>query len=436
MLGDNCTSSLDCFHAVSDSFCSGDVCTCLLGYAASNSGIQCTKRKITDTCTQDGDCFNAVENSKCDNGTCACALAHEKAGNETLCIQNVLPVPCDPKTSQPCGNSSAEICAGDVGNTYCQCRPGYARLFPTDQCKKAKRFSVEVSLTHLSDEPMVFSPELLDQVSQNFTKLKSQGEYPGFDDAFLRTMPIGIYLGANVTNFFQTSNGVGMRGTIAFDDSATYTAGQIRAFLLDSLNMTSEILGVSGLAVEVPIEGAVRVGDINECSDQSQHDCSAFAICINTEGSFTCECETGYDDINSQFPGRYCNEIKTETTIDRCDFWHAGSNCEVDLRIVVGVMSAVALVGIGLIAGHFIKIKILTPKRAVTPTPDRYSRQLSSAEKGRPESVLTTSSEKERASDGLVVKDNIFGEPPQEQVENVENEKFADDNPCTEEDLQ
>ena len=33
--------------------------------------------------------------------------------------------------------------------------------------------------------------------------------------------------------------------------------------------------------------------DVDECSDGS-HNCNASAICTNTEGSFTCTCNSGY----------------------------------------------------------------------------------------------------------------------------------------------
>ena len=33
--------------------------------------------------------------------------------------------------------------------------------------------------------------------------------------------------------------------------------------------------------------------DIDECIDETD-DCDDNAICINTDGSFTCECESGY----------------------------------------------------------------------------------------------------------------------------------------------
>ena len=33
--------------------------------------------------------------------------------------------------------------------------------------------------------------------------------------------------------------------------------------------------------------------DVNECSD-SAHDCSEYAQCMDTEGSYSCSCNTGY----------------------------------------------------------------------------------------------------------------------------------------------
>ena len=34
--------------------------------------------------------------------------------------------------------------------------------------------------------------------------------------------------------------------------------------------------------------------DTNECSSAAKHECIVNAICINTNGSYYCECDTGY----------------------------------------------------------------------------------------------------------------------------------------------
>ena len=56
--------------------------------------------------------------------------------------------------------------------------------------------------------------------------------------------------------------------------------------MLKSLNQ-SPFVGVNF------IEQLCLTTDINEC-DQNMHSCDSNAICTNTNGSFTCNCNDGY----------------------------------------------------------------------------------------------------------------------------------------------
>ena len=47
--------------------------------------------------------------------------------------------------------------------------------------------------------------------------------------------------------------------------------------------------GTEGLGM-----GDVGCADINECEDNSLNDCDAEANCINTDGTYTCECREGF----------------------------------------------------------------------------------------------------------------------------------------------
>ncbi|KAL4229260.1 Mucin-4 [Mactra antiquata] len=61
-------------------------------------------------------------------------------------------------------------------------------------------------------------------------------------------------------------------------------------------------------------EGVFCTTDINECSDSSIHKCPDNSVCINTPGSFTCTCNTGY--------------LKTSDGVCQvCDKSHWGTNC-------------------------------------------------------------------------------------------------------------
>ena len=44
--------------------------------------------------------------------------------------------------------------------------------------------------------------------------------------------------------------------------------------------------------------------DVDECVDGS-HNCHAEAMCSNTEGSFTCTCNTGYEGDGKECIGKF-----------------------------------------------------------------------------------------------------------------------------------
>ena len=48
----------------------------------------------------------------------------------------------------------------------------------------------------------------------------------------------------------------------------------------------------------------------NECAPGYPNDCDRNALCIDTEGSYTCACKDGYQDLNSQDqPGTTCAQV-------------------------------------------------------------------------------------------------------------------------------
>ena len=61
--------------------------------------------------------------------------------------------------------------------------------------------------------------------------------------------------------------------------------------------------------------------DVNECNNGS-HECDARATCTNTVGSYTCDCPTGFRNVNN---GRQCDDInECSEQKDNC---HNNANC-------------------------------------------------------------------------------------------------------------
>ncbi|XP_069058702.1 uromodulin-like 1 isoform X2 [Pleurodeles waltl] len=54
--------------------------------------------------------------------------------------------------------------------------------------------------------------------------------------------------------------------------------------------------------------------DLDECASPSENDCSPDALCINTDGPFTCKCKDGFTDLEVTRPGRNCRDTPSMTT--------------------------------------------------------------------------------------------------------------------------
>lgn len=89
------------------------------------------------------------------------------------------------------------------------------------------------------------------------------------------------------------------------------------------------------------------------------HDCSENAHCFNLLGTYTCSCVEGYADLSNNpiYPGRICSS--DQIGCEKCNYhgkcfysgdrnycecfpWYAGSNCQVNLKILL-----IILLGIG-----------------------------------------------------------------------------------------
>ncbi|XP_014677474.1 PREDICTED: transmembrane cell adhesion receptor mua-3-like [Priapulus caudatus] len=109
----------------------------------------------------------------------------------------------------------------------------------------------------------------------------------------------------NVSSAFSLSS---------IDRDYTGTIEDIAQELVRSIVKTSYSVGGTSLYVN-RLQFFVNFTDVNECASPDTNDCSEFAQCINTRGSFRCACKTNYFDISQsegQEPGRVCQDCPAD----------------------------------------------------------------------------------------------------------------------------
>ncbi|KAH3698613.1 hypothetical protein DPMN_086156 [Dreissena polymorpha] len=110
------------------------------------------------------------------------------------------------------------------------------------------------------------------------------------------------------------NNGKGTRGPSTFESTVNYTCNSgYRTVDVTTLKCNS-----SGLWNNNP----PNCTDIDECQKRDQNDCHYYSNCTNTQGSYTCKCIEGYDDLEGN-RGRKCedhNECEDPPNT-QCSFW-------------------------------------------------------------------------------------------------------------------
>ncbi|KAI3373419.1 hypothetical protein L3Q82_022024 [Scortum barcoo] len=105
-----------------------------------------------------------------------------------------------------------------------------------------------------------------------------------------------------ITSF--SAGSVVVNFTIIFTPSQSQDISNVSTALLHSL-LNSTKYTVDG--------NNTSINDANECAT-GENDCSEWATCTNTRGSYTCDCLDGFTDSDSGRPGRACQAIPTSET--------------------------------------------------------------------------------------------------------------------------
>ncbi|GBN05440.1 Transposable element Tc3 transposase [Araneus ventricosus] len=276
---------------------------------------------------------------------------------------------CDPK----CQPYKKEMCRETKGLWTCQCRPGHARRDSHEICREIQTFVMLLKVVKMGNESVNFSSPLSDIDSDEYKHFVRNVE-EGIADAYSITnmrdhlweaevnqvLPIDTMQSSVLTQQPTTpaSEEEGVLVNLTLKVSKSVSGHLLEQELMRSLQNLGMRVGDSSL-LAAPLSQNVQ--DYDECMDVRQNDCALRAKCINMEGSFTCQCEEGYEDMDRSLPGRVCL-AKTENcnychgrgdclrgdddkTFCRCQPMFVGRRCEINgLVLAVALPTAVAVV--------------------------------------------------------------------------------------------
>ncbi|KAG8186171.1 hypothetical protein JTE90_011995 [Oedothorax gibbosus] len=277
---------------------------------------------------------------------------------------------CDPK----CQPYKKEVCKESDGIWTCQCRSGHARRDDHDICKEIQTFSVLLKVVKMGNESVIFNNPLSNTKSKEYKEF-ARNAREGIADAYSITNVKDHIYDAEVNNImpgdammrpdFKTTlpsivdnnGGQGVIVNFTVQVSKSVSSNLLEQELSRSLQSNGMMIGDSAL-LTAPLSQNVQ--DYDECLDLRSNDCALNAKCVNLEGTFTCECNEGFEDMDRSLPGRTCLAITEncnychgrgdclqdeDKTFCRCQPMFVGRRCEINgLVLAVALPAAVAIV--------------------------------------------------------------------------------------------
>ncbi|XP_035668043.1 uncharacterized protein LOC118410429 [Branchiostoma floridae] len=228
------------------------------------------------------------EHAVCSGATKSCVCEEGWVGNGVHCEENDFDwcsiISCDVSNNRRCRNTA--------GSYVCECRPGFVEFNGRCEVSQVYEFSIRL-------QARTFSEDLEDKQSQAFITLVAEVTQT-IEELFLQTDMSGVFLGVVILGFRSGSVVVDMRLNVR--ESAQVGHAQMTA------TFRGAVLSQNGTHLTID-KDSVELADFDECSRPDSHDCPTEAVCVNTAGSFTCQCQQGYTDqsaARAERPGRVC----------------------------------------------------------------------------------------------------------------------------------
>eukprot|EP00057_Strongylocentrotus_purpuratus_P026929 XP_011681403.1 PREDICTED: uncharacterized protein LOC105446365 [Strongylocentrotus purpuratus] len=278
----------------------------------STTALLCNNTEIIDDCRK----------SNCTNGGVCRDVIN---GYYCNCPAGYAGALCDHVNVECTVNSNCQVNEVCTAN---RCLCGRDRIRnANDECigvTDVKEYTIRITVTEVNGVPAVYHRSLMRASGDSF---RHGIEYEVRQ--IIRSNPILHDALVNVVTRSISSGNIVVDLALIFQKSSFHNSSTITmASVVAATAMQDNVLRRSGTAYTV-MASATVVQDANECEDGAGNDCSPYAQCMNTVGSYECTCQPGTTDTGPTgvLPGRECTDVnECSTTLD--------TDCSIDADCV------------------------------------------------------------------------------------------------------
>ncbi|XP_064537619.1 mucin-3B isoform X3 [Drosophila montana] len=350
-----------------------------------------------------------------------------------------------------CKSNKNEICTSITEYVNrCECRLGFARMFPDRPCKPTYTYELQIPITRVGNYLLKFSDEFLNNSSSQYRHLSSI-ILDAIDRMVMQSDFRDVYYGVQSKEIYSNRDGA-VLGCFLLQLSENSNEKRLETVFKKYLRQSNYSIGGTELYTSKEDINMLSIKDFDECVHDDFNDCSTHAHCFNLVGSYTCSCPDGYVDIsdNPIYPGRHCADhvigcdrcnyhgncvtpILNGTPVCECFAWHAGAMCQLNLKILL-----ISLIAIGTVFIVLLVCVLLIYTRRRVRRGGSTSRHIFITASNYHPSMLTTSSNKSVMSSsaalirkcGSMEKHVILNDSNSESSHNSGPYSFKDSNLC------
>ena len=326
-------------------------CQCQNGYTG--NGITCNGKQLNysivkeflsidiNECSSEGD-NNCHDNAICTNTygnyTCQCQIGY--TGNGITCngkqlnysiVKEFLSIDineCSSEGDNNCHDNA--ICTNTYGNYTCQCQIGYTGNGITCNGKQlnysiVKEFlSIDINECSSEGDNNCHDNAICTNTYGSFT-CQCQNGYTGngitCNGKQLNYSIVKEFLSIDINECSSEGDNNCHDNAICTNTYGNYTCQCQNGYTGNGITCNGKQLNNSIVKEFLSI-------DINECSSKGDNNCHDNAICTNTYGSYTCQCESGYTGNGTTCNGKQLTNsiIKEFLSIDVNECSNTGDN--------------------------------------------------------------------------------------------------------------